>query len=1069
MASSSCLPLVSENFSEVHDARSYLSPFTSSRSDLDARTSEDQAASQHKRRRIASNADFSSHDHLKELKNAFPMLQSPDYYMSPSLEEMSIHVLKDPDYTSQVLDFTIGRCGYGSVKFFGKTDVRWLDLDQIVKFHRNEVIVYEDETTKPIVGQGLNKPAEVTLVLRSITASFLERQFDNVVKKLKYITERQGAHFISFEPENCEWKFSVNHFSRFGLTEDEEEDIVMDDANAVQDPAEINCNEISDNNENNSMYFTESVLCHSLPAHLGLDPIKMKEMRMVIFPEDKQEFEDYNESPKFQRSFTGREYMRSPLKDSSQRTSQKLNSPVVRKTPLALLEYNQGSLDSNPSGSILMSQPKKVTPFKRLKAEGFKLDLTHETPITINQSRNIVDAGLFMGRSFRVGWGPNGILVHTGNLVGSTNSQRVLSSVVNVEKVAIDNVVRDENSKVRKELVEFAFDLPLNLHKEMNHEFEEVGSFNLKLQKVVFIRLMLSDICRGYIDIVERQLEVPGISSSTRLVLTHQIMVWELIKVLFSERENVGNSLADDNEEDMMQDIKEASLEFDLEALPLIRRAEFSCWLQESVFPQVQFEVGSLNDSSYLEHIFLLMTGRQLDAAVQLASSRGDVRLACLLSQAGGFTVGSTVRCNDVALQLDIWRRNGLDFNFIEKERTRLYELLAGNIFDALHGIELDWKRFLGLLMWYRLPPDTTLPVIFHSYQHLLKNGRAPLPVPVYADGPQELALKSNTNECLDLSYLLMLLHANEDPEFSFLKTMFSASSSTDDPLDYHMIWHQRAVLEAIGAVSSKDLHILDMGFVSQLLCLGKCHWAIYVVLHMPFRDDFPHLQAKVIREILFQYCEIWSSQESQFEFIENLGVPRVWLHEAMAVFFSYHGNLSGALEHFIECRNWHKAHTIFTTSVAHSLFLSAEHSDIWKLATSMEIHKSEIENWEFGAGIYISFYSLRSSLQENYEGSELDSLESRNVACGEFLGRLNESLAVWGDRLPVEARVVYSKMAEEISRLLLSDIGDCSTRDAQLSCFDTIFTAPMREDLRSSHLQDAVSLFTCYLSEIAS
>ncbi|XP_023533339.1 nuclear pore complex protein NUP96 [Cucurbita pepo subsp. pepo] len=1068
MASSSCLPVVSENFSEVHDARRYLLPFTSSRSDLDATTSEDQAASQHKRRRIASSADISSHDHLKELKNSFPTLQSPDYYMSPSLEELSIHVLEDPDYISQVLDFTIGRCGYGSVKFLGKTDIRWLDLDQIVKFHRNEIIVYEDETTKPVIGQGLNKPAEVTLVLRSITASFLERQYDNVVKKLKYISERQGARFISFDPENCKWKFSVDHFSRFGLTEDEEEDIVMDEANAGQDSAEMNCNEISDNNENNSMDFTESVLCHSLPAHLGLDPLKMKEMRMVIFPEDEQEFEDYSESPKFQKSFTGRELMRSPLKDSSQRTSQKLNSPVVRKTPLALLEYKQGSLDSSPPGSILLFQPKKVTPVKPWKAEGFKLDLTQETPITINHSRNIVDAGLFMGRSFRVGWGPNGILVHTGNLVGSTNSQKVLSSVVNVEKVAIDNVVRDENSKVCKELVEFAFDLPLNLHKEMNHEFEEeVGSSNLKLQKVVFNRLMLSDICRGYIDIVERQLEVPGLPSSTRVVLTHQIMVWELIKVLFSERENTGNlrNLTDDYEEDMMQDMKEASLEVDLEALPLIRRAEFSCWLQESVFPQVQYELGSLNDSSYLEHIFLLMTGRQLDAAVRLASSRGDVRLACLLSQAGGSTVNRT----DVALQLAIWNKHGMDFSFIEEERTRLYELLAGNIFNALHHIKLDWKRFLGLLMWYHLPPDATLPVIFHSYKHLLKNRRAPLPVPVYADEPQELALESNSKECLDLSYFLMLLHANEDPEFGFLKTMLSAFSSTDDPLDYHMIWHQRAVLEAIGAISSNDLHSLDMAFVSQLLCLGQCHWAIYVVLHMPFRDDFPHLQAKVIREILFQYCEIWSSQESQLEFIENLGVPRIWLHEAMAVFFSYHGNLPEALEHFIECRNWHRAHTIFMTSVAHRLFLSAEHSDIWKLATSMETHKSEIVNWEFGAGLYISFYSLRSSLQETDEASELDSLESRNAACGEFLGRLNESLAIWGDKLPVEARVVYSKMAEEISKLLLSDIGEGSTRDAQLSCFDTIFTAPLREDLRSSHLQDAVSLFTCYLSEITS
>lgn len=60
--------------------------------------------------------------------------------------------------------------------------------------------------------------------------------------------------------------------------------------------------------------------------------------------------------------------------------------------------------------------------------------------------------------------------------------------------------------------------------------------------------------------------------------------------------------------------------------------------------------------------------------------------------------------------------------------------------------------------------------------------------------------------------------------------------------------------------------------------------------------------------------------------------------------------------------------------------------------------------------------------------------------------------------------------MAEEISELLLSDsdIREGSTRDAQLSCFDTVLSAPIPVDLRSNHLQDAVSLFTCYLSEMA-
>ncbi|RVW35671.1 Nuclear pore complex protein NUP96 [Vitis vinifera] len=57
--------------------------------------------------------------------------------------------------------------------------------------------------------------------------------------------------------------------------------------------------------------------------------------------------------------------------------------------------------------------------------------------------------------------------------------------------------------------------------------------------------------------------------------------------------------------------------------------------------------------------------------------------------------------------------------------------------------------------------------------------------------------------------------------------------------------------------------------------------------------------------------------------------------------------------------------------------------------------------------------------------------------------------------------------MAEEICGLLLSDSGEGSTRDVQLSCFDTVFSAPVPEDLHSSHLQNAVALFTCSLLEV--
>ncbi|XP_062154861.1 nuclear pore complex protein NUP96 [Alnus glutinosa] len=1037
--------------------------------DFDVGTSLE-VVSQYKKRRIPHKTDFQSCKVLRGIEVILPNLRSADYYMKPCLKELAARELVDPGYCSRVLDFTIGRVGYGSVKYLGETDIRQLDLDDIVKFHRHEVVVYEDENAKPVVGQGLNKAAEVTLVLRVRSLGFEEGKLEMIGDTLRMSAERQGAHFISFDPANGEWKFLVQHFSRFGLSEDDEEDIVIDDATVAQNPVGVNGGEISDIDEEEHVGPNGVLLSHSLPAHLGLDPVRMREMKMLMFPDEEEEAEDFKEILTCQKPSFGKEYIR-PLHNSTQRMSHRSSPPVARKTPLALLEYNHGSFDSNSPGAILMAPQNKGMLLKPIKPEGsgFKLDLKQETPVTGSHSRNIVDAGLFMGRSFRVGWGPNGILVHTGTPVGSNNSQRVLSSVINLEKVAIDRVVRDENNKVREELIEFAFDSPLNFHNEINHETKEVevGSFKLRLLKLVSDRLMLSEICRRYGDMLERRLEVPGLTSSTRVVLSHQVMVWELIKVLFSNRENSLKlkSLGADNEEDMMQDMKEASSEVDLEALPLIRRAEYSLWLQETVCPRVQDTISSLNESNYLEHVFLLLTGRQLDAAVELAASKGDVRLACLLSQAGG----SMVNRADVLRQLDLWRINKLDFSFIEKDRLRLYELLSGNIHGALHDVNIDWKRFLGLLMWYQLPPDTSLPVVFHAYQHLLVDGKAPYPVPVYIDeGPVEEVVKWGTEERFDFSYYLMLLHASEEGDFGYLKTMFTALSSTNDPLDYHMIWHQRAVLEAIGAITSNDLHVLDMGLVSQLLCLGKCHWAIYVILHMPYCEDFPYLHVNLIREILFQYCELWSSEESQTQFIENLGVPAAWLHEAMAVYFSYYGDFSKALEHFLQCAHWQKAHTIFITSVAHKLFLAAKHSEIWRLATSMEDQKSEIENWDLGAGIYISFYLLRSSLQEdNNTMSELDSFVSKNAACREFLGRLHESLTVLSGRLQVDARVAYSKMAEEICGLLLSDI-EGSTCDGQLSCFDTVSSAPIPEDLRSSYLQGAVSVFTCFLSEVA-
>ncbi|XP_021728839.1 nuclear pore complex protein NUP96-like [Chenopodium quinoa] len=1008
-----------------------------------------------------------------------PVLRCSDYYTEPSMKELAALEGIKPGYCSKIRDFVVGRTGFGSVMFLGETDVRGLDLAEIVKFNRNEIVVYEDESIKPDVGEGLNKPAVVSLILKFGKSGVDGGSFCGVVDRLRESSVKQGAEFMSYDPLSGEWKFRVRHFSRFGLSLDDEDDIVMDDADdepghdhvEMDDDVGVGVGGGGEDEGLNSNGFdigqNEYELSHSLPAHLGLDPARMREMKMLMFSGDGDEDESYDDYPSHEKQSSQRDKF--PLYNSGLKVNFKPSPPPPRKTPVPLLEYKSNGFDVNAPGTLLLAQQTR-SPLRVVKPEGFKLDPEQETPVSGYHSRNIVDAGLFMGRSFRVGWGPNGVLIHSGVPVCSNDRQGVLSSVITLEKVAIDKVTRDESNEVKKEAVDQLFQSPLELHKSLNHRFleVEVGPFNLSLQKVVCDRFSLSDICRNYIEVVEKQLDVPGMSPSVRQSLMHQVIVWELIKVLFSEREASGKAVygIEDNGEDMMLDGKAARPEVDPEALPLMRRAEFSYWLQDSVYHRVQEDMSCLSEGDDLQQIFLYLTGRQLDDAVELAASRRDVRLACLLGEAGG----SMVNRSDVAQQLELWRDNGMDFNFIEKDRIQLYELLSGNIHSALANKSIDWKRFLGLLMWYELPPGTALPAVFHTYQHLLTEGKAPYPVPAYIDeGPIEETVQVATEGRYDLAYYLMLLHASDNGNFAGLKSMFSAFASTNDPLDHHMIWHQHGILEAIGAFSSSDLYILDMAYVSQLLCLGKCHWAIYVVLHMPFCEAFPYLHSTVIQEILFQYCETWSSQEEQRKFIEEMGVPSQWLHEALAVYFQYYGDLSKALEHYIKCSSWQKAHTIFITSVVHSLFLSAKDSEIWRLATSMEDYKSEIEDWDLGAGIYISFYLLRSSLHGDQDDiNKLDSLESKEAACREFFNCLNKSLEVLGIRLPTDARVAYSKMSEEISKLLVSDGGEDSRRETQLTCFDTIAAAPIPEDHRSCHLQEAVLLFTTFLSETA-
>ncbi|KAK3009494.1 hypothetical protein RJ639_013859 [Escallonia herrerae] len=150
------------------------------------------------------------------------------YYVEPQIQELAAKEIAEPGFCSHVKDFVVGRHGYGNIKFLGETDVRKLDLESHVQFNHREVLVYMDEGKKPPVGQGLNKPAVITLLNIKCTDKKTGQKYIDGPKVDKYremLIKKavdQGVQFVSYDPAAGEWKFRVEHFSRYEFTDDNE-------------------------------------------------------------------------------------------------------------------------------------------------------------------------------------------------------------------------------------------------------------------------------------------------------------------------------------------------------------------------------------------------------------------------------------------------------------------------------------------------------------------------------------------------------------------------------------------------------------------------------------------------------------------------------------------------------------------------------------------------------------------------------------------------------------------------------------------------------------------------------
>jgi nuclear pore complex protein Nup98-Nup96 len=628
-----------------------------------------------------------------------------------------------------------------------------------------------------------------------------------------------------------------------------------------------------------------------------------------------------------------------------------------------------------------------------------------------------VDAGLARGRSFRVGWGPDGTIAHIGKLVtgpaaaskstpatSSEAEESPSSSTVRLEKVRFFKVGGSEVADMER-LLRLQLD-----HSEIEAEDDADDAFDDDSQAAIFNR----GCPAAYIRPETRFRDfAASFDSNDR---SHEAVLWRMGVALFDEID--------------LRLPAEASRELQHKAMAIRRKAALSACLAHAVASTVEAESrGHVAASRDAALVFTFLTGNQLERACGAAIEAGDVRLATLVAQAGS---GDDEARADVSDQLATWRREAVDAH-ISKDHRRVYELLAGNVTlsegtaarsvrDPIDQVEdlqiaagLDWKRAFGLHLWYDTAHDATLTSAVERYEAAVggRGATAP-PLPPYREssalGSQRMRqlVQANTYERDGIFQLIKL--------FAFpahdLESALTPSGFGPALADLRLPWHLYQLLSRalrhrdfgdrldLGVESGVELQAagfegnsaradgLTSGYAQQLELQGQWLWAAFVLLHL----ELPQSREAALKALLARNVSKLGDDAdpaSEQFLTERLRIPRAWIFEARAHEARSRDDRFEEYELLIFAGQLTEAHAIAVRHLAPEAIIRGDLDVL--LTLFAPFHEAnlpggldDMAGWKQGGRVYVDYVACVKHLPyllAHREGNGLDAADEDKLA----------------------------------------------------------------------------------------
>ncbi|KAM5319873.1 nuclear pore complex protein Nup98-Nup96 isoform 4-T4 [Glossophaga mutica] len=635
-----------------------------------------------------------------------------------------------------------------------------------------------------------------------------------------------------------------------------------------------------------------------------------------------------------------------------------------------------------------------------------------EKSVTYGRGKLLMDMALFMGRSFRVGWGPNWTLANSGEQLSGSQDLENHQIADSVEYGFLPNpvAVKSLNESPFKVHLE-----KLSLREKKLDEDLQLYQIPLEL-KLKHSTVHVDELCplivpnpgvaviHDYADWVK---EASGDFLEAQIVKQWSL-TWTLCEALWGYLKELDSQL--DEPSEYMQILE--------------RRRAFSRWLSHTAAPQIEEEVSLTRKDNPVEAVFSYLTGKRISEACSLAQQSGDHRLALLLSQ----LVGSQSVRELLTMQLVDWHQLQADC-FIQDERLRIFALLAGKPVWQLSEqkqvnvcSQLDWKRSLAVHLWYLLPPTASISRALSVYEEAFQNTSegdqyACPPLPSYLEGSGCVGEEERDSRrpLQDVCFHLLKLYSDRHYD---LNQLLEPRSITADPLDYRLSWHLWEMLRALNYthLSEQCEGVLQASYAGQLESEGLWEWAIFVLLHI----ENSSTREKAVRELLTRHCQLLETPESWAKetfLTQKLCVPAEWIHEAKAVRAHMESNRHLEALYLFKAGHWNHCHKLVIRHLASDAIINENYDYLKGFLEDLAPpeRSSLIQDWETSGLVYLDYIRVLEMIhhiqQVECSGYELEQLQTKVTSLCNRVEQIHCYNA--------KDRLAQSDMAKRVANLL--------------------------------------------------